>query len=155
MKETPQETKIQHNLQAGILTIDGFLGKDTRHFHEIIKADSRALIELEITQQQIADRMEYFTTEAFENYDGAVMIDDIYRVEYRSVRGKIICPFGHSGVFRKGEIILYNQFKKLTVSWTPLSIHMIREHCFFEGKGSKYRLEPAELKAALYDEDQG
>ncbi len=33
--------------------------------------------------------------------------------------------------------------------WTDLSIHLIETHAFFQGKGSAFRLEPAELAAFL------
>ncbi|NLW11596.1 MAG: hypothetical protein GX028_06225, partial [Clostridiaceae bacterium] len=33
--------------------------------------------------------------------------------------------------------------------WTDLNVHMIREHGFFEGHGSKYRLDPLELARFL------
>jgi hypothetical protein len=37
-----------------------------------------------------------------------------------------------------------------TVQWSDLSIHFIGTHTFFEGKGSFFRIEPAELVRALF-----
>jgi len=150
MKETPRELKIHNNLKAGAVVTEGFLGDDDRRFHEIIQEDKTELIKLGISNQDLAKRMEYFTQQAFEYYDGPVVVDDKYKVEYRSFRGKIICPFAHPGVYRKGEITLINLENKIKVCWTPLNIHMIKEHCFFEGKGSKHRLDPVILVKALY-----
>ncbi len=150
MKETPKDKKIHKNLMPGQMSIKGFLGKDKRNFSEIISSDKAALDELELTPQTIADKLQYFTDAAFESYDGSIIIDEKFEVNYNSFRGKLICPFGHLGVYRKGLVILKNLENQTEISWTPLNIHMIREHCFFEGKGSIHRLEPTLLKEAIF-----
>lgn len=151
MKQTPQETKIQERLEPGIITLEGFIGNDTRHYHEIIREDLAVLEELEITSAEIAERMSYFTEKAFLSYDESITIDDKYLVEYNTIRGRIICPFPHPGTFPKGEIVFKNLKNGIVLRWTPLNIHMIEAHNFFEGKGSPHRLEPITLKKALFD----
>ncbi|MDO9577166.1 MAG: hypothetical protein Q7J16_04725 [Candidatus Cloacimonadales bacterium] len=150
MKETPKEKKIHQNLMPGQLSIDGFLGADKRQYTDIISADQAELDKLDLTAKMIADRLEYFTEAAFESYAGSIVIDEKYEVDYDSFRGKLICPFGHSGVYRKGLITLKNLENSIEICWTPLNIHLIREHCFFEGKGSIHRLEPASLGKAIF-----
>lgn len=150
MKETPQEIKIRQNLQKGVLSSNGFLGDDKRHFRDIIAADQKTLNSLNLTGKEIADRLEYFTEKAFESFFGPTLIDEKYEVFYNSYRGKIICPFAHPGVYRKGVISLKNLENNLEISWTPLNIHLIREHDFFEGKGSRHRLDPQILQKAIF-----
>ena len=150
MKQTPAEKEIQKRMQPGMITVDGFLGLDKRLLHEIIEEDKEELEKLIITEQEIADIMQYFTDKAFENYDGKTIIDDKYEIEFITVRGKILCPFKHPGGFNKGIIKFKNIKKNISLTWTPLNIHLIRKHCFFEGKGSKHRLEPEILKEALF-----
>lgn len=150
MKETPQEKKIRQNLQESGISPEGFLGDDKRHVHEIVATDLAVLERLGKTKEEIADRMQYFTQKAFSHYDGNIIIDQIYEIEYNTVRGKIPCPFDHPGLFRKGEITLKNLKKNLEISWTPLNIHMIRAHGFFEGKKAKHRLEPKNLVEILF-----
>ncbi|HPR17383.1 MAG TPA: hypothetical protein PLD62_03980 [Candidatus Cloacimonadota bacterium] len=150
MKENPQDKKIQQNLQPGELSAEGFLGEDKRSFFAIIEEDESTLEKLELTKEQVADRLQYFTDLAFESFDGALIIDEKYEVRYFSVRGKLICPFGHPGVFRKGQITLQNLQNSHRIVWTPLNIHLIREHGFFEGKNSKHRLEPVFLKETIF-----
>ncbi len=150
MKETPKDKKIHKNLMPGQMSIEGFLGKDKRNFSEIISSDKAVLDRLGLTPQMIADRLQYFTDSAFESYDGSIIIDEKYEVNYNSFRGKLICPFGHPGVYRKGLVILKNLENQIEISWTPLNIHMIREHCFFEGKGSIHRLEPTLLQETIF-----
>lgn len=150
MKQTPEEKKIQERMKPGILTLHGFLGNDTRYLNEIISSDAETLAKLNITQNEIAERMNFFTKQAFESYDGAITLENIYQVEYRSVRGRVICPFPEPGSYQKGFVTFTNLKKNITLIWTPLNIHMIKKHCFFEGKNSQHRLEPKILIDALF-----
>ncbi|MFO7896627.1 MAG: hypothetical protein R6U84_06830 [Candidatus Cloacimonadales bacterium] len=150
MKQNPEDKKIQKNLQPGEFSLKGFLGNDKRNFSEIIKQDRAILGQLSIDEKAIAERMQMFTERAFESFDDSIIIDDIYEVKYDTYRGKLLCPFVHKGVYRKGLITLKNLKKDITIKWTPLNIHMIGEHCFFEGKDSTHRLEPADLVEALF-----
>ena len=150
MKQTPKEIQIQERLKPGIVTLEGFLGKDKRHYQEIIAEDQEKLKELQITKELIADRMQYFTDIALMNNDEEAIIDDIYNVQYLTERGKIVSPFMDKGLIAKGRITLHNKTNDLKVCWTPLNISMIRNHGFFEGKGAKHRLEPEILVKAIF-----
>jgi hypothetical protein len=150
MKETPQEKKIRRNLQKGSFSLEGFLGTDHRHLNEIIEIDRRTLQGYDLNPEDIADRLEYFTEIAFEKYIGPTIIDGKFEVQYDTVRGKMVCPFGHLGAYRKGLITLKNLENDIIINWTPLNIHMIRAHCFFEGIGSVHRLDPVVLIKAIF-----
>jgi len=150
MKQTPQEEKIIERMQPGNLTLKGFLGKDDRTLNDIILCDEKVVSGLGKTPEEIADRMQYFTDKAFEVYDAEVIIEEKYRIEFNSIRGKLICPFGHADGYAKGEIIFTNIQEKRTIQWTPLSIHLIGKHHFFEGHGSEHRLEPELLIKLLF-----
>jgi|SRR5690554_1309376 len=150
MKQTPEEKKIQERLQPGVITLDGFLGKDKRHYHEIITEDLEKLKKLNITREEIADRLQYFTDLALMNNDEEEIIDYIYRVRYITERGKIVSPFMDKGLIAKGQITLENITNGFKICWTPLNISMIRNHGFFEGKGASHRLEPETLIKAIF-----
>ncbi len=150
MRQTPQEIKIQSKMQPGVLSLDGFLGNDTRHYHAIVEEDQETLVELGYTQQDIAEKMEYFTNLVNETPDGFINIDDKYEIEYEIVRGKLQCPFSHPGAFQKGFLRFKNLDNGLEVVWSQLAIHMIREHCFFQGMGATHRLDPELLVKALF-----
>jgi hypothetical protein len=150
MKQIHREDKIMRKMQAGEITFSGFLGTDTRHYQQIIEADEKILSAFGKTPEELADRLEYFTKSSFESFMGAVTIDDIYEVETEVTRGKLPCPFGHNGIYRKTVTKLLNKTNNLSVSWTSLNIHLIREHHFLEGKGSAFRLEPDILIRAIF-----
>jgi hypothetical protein len=40
MKQTPEYDKIQQQMKKGVITLDGFLGDDTRNLVDIIASDS-------------------------------------------------------------------------------------------------------------------
>ena len=150
MKQTPKEEAIQVKMQPGVITLEGFLGQDNRHYHDIIFEDEQQLSILGITAEDIATRMQYFTDKSYEAFSGTITVDEIYEVETEVVRGKLPCPFSHPGIYRKTMTVLFNKKNNITVRWTALNIHLIREHHFFEGIGSKFRLEPNELIKAIY-----
>ncbi len=151
MKETPKERRVRSRMQPGVITLNGFLGKDKRTLNEIIETDERELQSLNRTAEDLVQRMQGFTDASFESFTNSVLLEDIYEVETEVVRGKLPCPFAHSGLVRKTITTLTNRKKNLTVRWTALNIHLIKEHHFFEGKGSTFRLDPTSLVAALFD----
>jgi len=150
MKYTPKEMMIQKRLKPGMITLDGFLGNDDRHYQEIITEDLERLKSIGKTYQQIASRMQYLTDKAFEYADEETLLEDIYLIKFQTERGKIVSPFMDKGLLPKGVVSLTNLDKSLKVRWTPLNIHMIRNYGFFEGKGAKHRLEPDNLVKAIF-----
>lgn len=150
MKETPQELRVRKRMLPGAITLNGFIGKDKRSLNTIIAADEQELEALGFSPEDIADRMQYFTDASFSTFDGFIVIDGIYKVETEVVRGKLPCPYAHGGLYRKAVTKITNTEKIISLSWTSLNIHLIKDHHFFEGKGSMYRLEPSILVKALY-----
>lgn len=150
MKATPKELKAVQKMQPGVITLNGFLGSDTRSLNEIISEDLAALDRLGYTTAQIAERMEYFTRLSWDSYLEGELIDGIYLVQSEAYRGKLPCPFGHKGIYRKATTRLTNTKNQTEVCWSSLNIHLIGEHGFFEGRGSTFRLDPEILVKALF-----
>lgn len=152
MKQTPEEKRVQNRMQPGELTLEGFLGNDTRHYHEIIEEDENTLKRLGITHIQIADKLQELTDSAFECYDGFLRLENDVTVEYISVRGKLPSPFTGEKPAAKGVIRYFDPHLNIRLNWTPLNIQMIRNHGFFEGKGSANRLDPVLLYEVFFSE---
>ncbi|MDY0150755.1 MAG: hypothetical protein RBS43_00605 [Candidatus Cloacimonas sp.] len=150
MKETSKDIRIRNRMMPGAITLNGFIGKDKRSIADIIAADENTLQTLQKTPEEIADRMQYFTDASFSTFAGNITLDDIYDVETEVTRGKLSCPYAHGGQFRKSVTKLTNTSNNVTVTWTALNIHLIKDHHFFEGKGSTYRTEPENLVKALF-----
>lgn len=150
MKQTPLEEKITSRMQPGVITLSGFLGTDDRHFHEIVADDEKVLAALGKSAEEIAERLDYFTQQSFDSFQGPVVVDKIYEVETEVTRGKLPCPFSHPGIYRKTVTTLTNLKTGVSLRWSGLNIHLIGKHHFFEGKGSAFRLEPEVLVHNLF-----
>ena len=150
MKQTPLEEKITAKMQPGVISLSGFLGSDERHYHEIIEEDEKTLATYGKTAEEIADRLDYFTKKSFDSFMGPVIIDDMYEVETEVYRGKLPCPFSHPGIYRKTVTTLTNTKTGVTIRWSGLNLHLVRQHHFFEGKGSVFRLEPDLLIKTIF-----
>lgn len=148
MKQTPQEKKIQPNFESGKISKDGFLGSDNRHIHDIIQADQLILNRLNVSLNDIADRLQFFIEQGKKGLEGRVDLGD-YVVQLTWGRGKLPCPFGEPELHNKIIAIVFNKKSAKIIKYSQLSVHMIREHGFFEGKGSPFRLEPEELVRTL------
>ena len=150
MKATAQELKIRQRMQPGVITLGGFLGADTRPLNEIIEDDANALARTGYTARELAERMDYFTKASWDSFQDFALIDGIWQAETEIHRGFLPCPWGHKGIHRKAITNLTNTREGISVCWSSLNIHLIREHGFFEGRGSTFRLEPEVLAKALF-----
>ena len=150
MKATPIETRIMNRMKPGVITLSGFLGSDPRNLFDIIAEDAKTLAFLEKDPDEIALRMQYFTDISWEASGEEVTVDDIFIVRTDVVRGKLPCPFAHVGIYRKAITTVFNTRLNIELRWTSLSIHLIKEHGFFEGKGSPFRLDPETLVKTLF-----
>lgn len=149
MKQNPKLRKIQENMVPGAYTAHGFLGDDTRNLKDILKADDETVKKMGLTHADIAARMKYFSDVGREAPDSVVLMDGIYEVLVDDHRGYIPCPFADYSKELKTNTKLLNRDLDKEVYWSDLNIHMIGEHGFYEGRGSFFRNDPAELARIL------
>jgi hypothetical protein len=149
MKETVRLREIQQRMAPGIIARDGFLGRDGRSLAEILADDAAEVARLGLTNELIAARMAELRDAGYSGLGESVEVPPHFEARVDSERGRLPCPFGDIGGHRKTLITILNGELERSLSYTDLGIHLIKEHGFFEGKGSPFRLEPAELKAIL------
>ncbi|HLW22542.1 MAG TPA: hypothetical protein VKZ39_05095 [Sphaerochaetaceae bacterium] len=149
MKQTPGYDAIQRQMAPGVITLEGFLGTDNRKLIDILNADDATVRSAEVTHQQIAERMQYFRDIGLDGLGEFMGVDDHFDVRVDSVRGKLPSPFGGPGMYEKVNTTVVNKRLGREVVYTDLHIHFVRDHGFYEGKGSSYRLEPEDLIAIL------
>ena len=149
MKQTPQEKHIYENFKPGKITKDGFLGNDTRHIHDIIEEDMHILSRLNVSKEQIADRLQYFIEEGKKGLETPLDLGNFTtQVIWR--RGMLPSPFGDpKRLYHKIVATVVNKTLNKEITYTQLNVHMIRDHGFFEGKGSVFRVEPEEIVEVL------
>ena len=149
MKQTVQLQEAQARMAPGVIARDGFMGSDRRSLSEILAADAAEVSRLGLADEEIAARMAELRDSGYPGLGESVEVPPHLEVRVESERGKLPCPFGDSGGHRKTLVTVLNKRLGRSVSYTDLSIHLVREHGFYEGSGSAFRLEPADLKEIL------
>ncbi len=144
MKQNPQMAKIQENMQPGTLSAEGFLGEDRRSLSDILLTDSQIVQKNGQTHQSIADQMRRLT-EAGKPELGRPLRLGQFEVTVEDHRGRLPCPFRDRYGAEKRITTAKHLATGQTLTWTDLHIHMIEAHGFYEGLGSKFRLDPERL----------
>jgi hypothetical protein len=150
MKKDPEQRKLENVLRNPKFSACGFLGDDTRTVWEIIDADAAELERLDVTREQIATRMEELTEQGIPGMGDWVTVSDTLQVQVDDTRGSIPCPWAHGVRCLKRITTIERIDTGQKLRWSDLTIHLIKEHGFFQGKNSPYRLEPKDLIKALW-----
>ncbi|HBN96303.1 MAG TPA: hypothetical protein DDZ66_08375 [Firmicutes bacterium] len=148
MKQGPNFKRIEDNMRSGPLAAHQFLGTDTRTLADVILHDQLLLEPLGLTNQDISDRMRYFTDKLADN-PGPKNVDHKFRVEREEHKGRILCPFADNVQASKSITRVTNMESGKTVVWSDLNIHLIASHGFYEGYGAPFRVDPAEYAEVL------
>lgn len=148
MKQTRKLDNVEREMRPGVITRDGFLGEDHRHLVDILEADAAEVRRLGLTHEQIAERMQELSEAGRRGLGEPIRVEPHFEVRVDGVRGKLPCPF-HGGIFPKTNTIVQNVNRDRRITYTDLNIHMVREHGFYEGKGSPFRVAPRDLAEVL------
>ncbi|MBD3241329.1 MAG: hypothetical protein GF331_12135 [Chitinivibrionales bacterium] len=149
MKQSPGERNQRHNLEASFFSAGGFLGDDPRPLDEIIAADERALEKAGVSREQLVDALKDIYQRAKEGFGAPIALDEHRSVTFHESMGRIPSPFRGDGVFEKGEAVLTDARTEEHLIITALSIALIEKHGFFQGTGSRYRIDPAQAVRLL------
>jgi hypothetical protein len=149
MKQSVQLARIQEQMKPGIITLDGFLGTDERNLIDILVEDDGVVRRSGRTHQDIAERMQYFRDAGLDGLGEFMSLDDHFEVRVDSVRGKLPSPFGGPGMYEKINTTVRNTALGREITYTDMHIHFVRDHGFYEGHGSPYRIEPEDLIVIL------
>jgi len=149
MKQSKILDNIQDQMKPGKITLSGFLGNDDRKLIDILIEDDAVVKRMDLTHEDIAQKMIYFKDKGLKGLGEFIKVPPHFEVRVDSVRGKIPCPFGDPGVFKKINTTVKNLDKNMEITYTDLNIHMIYAHGFYEGKGSDFRLEPKKIITTL------
>jgi hypothetical protein len=150
MKENPAEQTIRERLEPGRISVEGFLGNDTRPLVDIIAADTGEVEAAGLSIEQLGEFLETLHLIADEGWEGRVpAFGGKITVRSDETLGQIPCPFACGEHCHKSVIGVKDADGNDLLSYTPLGAHLIRKHGFFEGKGAPNRIEPKTL-IALY-----
>ncbi len=148
MRQRPDLERVEERMRPGELTLHGFLGMDDRALADVLEADERAVRALGRTHAQFAERLAELTDAGRDILEREREVEGRYKVKVRDDRGRLPCPFG-DGLFAKGDTVLRDPRTGTRLRWNALTVHLVRIHGFYGGRGSDYRLEPATLAEVL------
>ena len=149
MKETPEDKSLEDRLGASKFSGEGFLGTDPRPVDEIIADDLRTLERLGLPKERLLAALRDIFDKARAELGGEVAVrPGITAIAHESM-GRIPSPFRGDGVFEKGDVVVTNSATGEHVVLTSLGLALIERHSFFQGHGSRYRIDPARAAALL------
>lgn len=148
MKENPEQQALRQKLLPGKLSAEGFLGEDMRSPVEIIQEDVSALAYFGTSTTDLAARMRELTELGKTGLGRPVRSGDL-EITVTDAMGGIPCPFSDAHRADKRLTQVKNIQTGQEARWADLNIHMLERHGFCEGRGSYFRLEPAELVKLL------
>ena len=151
-----------NNLYPEQSSTSGFLANG-EILEEIINQDEKTLKKLNITTNQIADKLETITEKFIrkrnlyyrenhlknENFDynKTFQVDNL-NIKITRYLGYQHCPFGCPEENSDSDFDIINLKNKTKLFFSLLHIHLIRKHHFFEGN-TKYRLDPKQTIQCL------
>ena len=150
MKQSPDMQRLEEILRSTELAAGSFMGDDPRRVTEVIEADAAELFKLDVTIERLVARMKEVTAAAEKGLGNWVTIEGGLEAQLDEARGLIPCPWPHAERFFKRVTTVRRAGSSRIVRWSDLNIHMIAAHTFFEGKGSAFRIEPAEIVEILF-----
>lgn len=142
MKRSPGEKEQDSLLSPSRFSAEGFLGNDKRSIEDIVTADAATVESLGTTVQDIAEKLTNVFNVAESALGNSVTIAPDITATHYEARGKTPSPFRGDGVFQKGEVVVTFSASGKSLIITRLGINLIAKHRFFQGIGSRYRIEP-------------
>ncbi len=149
MKKSPEESSLEERLKPSIFSGSGFLGNDERPIDEIVADDLKELERHNIDKDKLAQLLKKAFDKVENGLGQEVQLSENLSGQFYEAKGRIPSPFRGDGVFEKGEARILHEPSGEEIIITALSLHLIAEHSFFQGKGSRYRLEPAKTYRLL------
>ncbi len=149
MKQSPELSIAQANMRPGVITLYGFLGPDDRNLIDILTEDDWEVKHLGLTHERIAERMEELRDKGMKGLGEFIKVAPHFQVRVETVRGKLPSPFGGPGLYGKINTEVRNEATGEEIVYSDLQIHLIAAHGFYQGRGSIFRLNPADLAKVL------
>jgi hypothetical protein len=143
--------QLEQRMWPGRWSAEGYL-REGNSVIEVIKADAAALTRLGIEPAAIASRLEELLERGSASEWEPVHVDH-WLVTVRRTRKLRACPWAKSNVdlctvgvgalkLSSNDFEIRRQGDSEAVSGTGLCVHLIRDHAFFCGPGTRYRMEP-------------
>lgn len=148
MKPSIEERDARERMRPGHITALGFLGGDVRSLADIVESDAEELRRCGLDPEEVAAALERLRDEGQKGLGEPITVDGRWVVTAGDARGVLPCPWS-DGVLHKNSVRVEDTRSGKVLTYSDLSIHLLRAHGFLQGRGSAFRLEPADLRAVL------
>lgn len=148
-RRAPVEAEMYAHLGPSRISAQGFLGEDARDWEDILADDGRILERLGVTRDQLVQALREAFDQAMQAGGDPVEIRTGVMAESLECRGRVPSPFQGEGTFPKHQVRVFRQDGSQPLVITPLALHLIERHGFFQGIGSPFRIDPARAVALL------
>lgn len=155
---TLELSEVERRMQPGAWFTDGFLLKGTS-LSEVLSEDARSLSALGVTAVEIGQRLAQLLESGMKSDWFRPFQRGEYKVEMRRRRGFITCPWapdefvpcavGQLTRPTANQFLIRNKGSRQSLEGFELSVHLIRDHEFFGGRGTRFRIEPERAVAVL------
>jgi len=145
------QNDLEASMKPGKLSVGGFLGADEK-LNDILKADDETVKRLGLTHDKIADRIEYFVNAVGYPSREGKLVDGKYLVGGTTWRGGQECPWNDAGFMvphSDMDVFVRNQELNEELKFPGAIVHLIKQHHFYEGKKSPYRVDPEKAARVL------
>ncbi len=149
MKQSFDSIKAQENMQAGVITATGFLGRDKRPITDIIEADEEVMTKLGLDWDQSFLLLKQLLEAGKAGLSVAITVDNKWLVKVDETRGTLPSPW-EDGIFHKVNCEVERIGTGLHLLYNELSLHMFEKYHFLQGRGSIFRINPQDIKEVLY-----
>jgi hypothetical protein len=147
-------TDLEAKMRPGAKSQKGFLGP-RESLDSILREDRATLARLGLSYDAIADALEKVLLLAMDRYweheEGFAVGNLLIRLDV--FRGFQDCPWecqqSVCGALGHIEFAVTDTRTRESIAGPGLIIHLIRDHQFFEGKESPYRVDPEKLARVL------
>ena len=144
--------RVVARMAPGVCCLEGFLGDDERPLAMMLADDAAMVASAGTTHREIAAALSEVLAKVAGIYGTPVGLRPGVTAVFHESMGRIPCPYG-DGVYAKGDVELRQDAgpgeEPKVWRFTPLSIHLIEAHGFYQGRGTRYRLEPGEIAKVL------
>lgn len=148
-RRAPREAQMYSHLGPSPFSAKGFLGEDARDWEEILAEDERTLERLEVTRGQLVLALDDVYQRALRAGGDPVEAGPGSMAEGLECRGRVPSPFPGEGTFPKHQVRVFREDGPESFIITPLALHLIERHGFFQGIGSPFRIDPFQAVTML------
>ncbi|WP_028571371.1 hypothetical protein [Desulfonatronum lacustre] len=148
-RRAPLEAEMYSHLGPSRFSALGFLGEDARDWEDILADDARTLEGLGVSRKQLVEELREVYERAVKAGGDPVPVGPGSVAECLECRGRIPSPFPGEGTFPKHQVRVFREQGAESLVITPLALHLIERHGFFQGIGSPFRIDPVQAVAML------